>query len=491
MIKKITTLTLFIWVFFIPSCFWYTEISNCYNLYNNCSAPSSSNSVWMFCRELENWEEFTYNWNTYKIDNNLNFLTYTWWEYNKLLRTWNKKTWLYDKVQNYLYRWNDQKLHIVETQYNYWSSLTFDSGWVCILETNNINELAQKCGFSSATNSYERENCTTCNINYYWDINEFYNTNWWFDKIYFLPWISMSNSIYDYGGRFCFIKWNTWYCLLTDLNENAQFTCTNYWSIQYQNSIYSNANYKLSDNLNNYYETPFSWQSWWQWITIRTWKNYYCPTFWQLLEMQPSNYNTWLCYNGTLKYENWQITTVQKQDIQTIFTDYQEYQQYIYLYNNYCTWPATQTTCENAFNGEREKYSIIANAINNNVDDKELWNYCNIRLNYDLNTTTCVASQSWYIAEKPTQQELIDYIENIWNIGEIITPTSGNILNSLIGSWDTREEIATRDLFWQLNQIKEKVSTIFNERNGINGIIPDYILWLILTTLLLTVLFKK
>ena len=239
-------------------------------------------------------------------------------------------------------------------------------------------------------------------------------------------------------------------------------------------------------------DSSYMWNPPWQNTTQgnRNNNNYYCPTIWQLLNNYWDNYNTWLCYNSTLYYNNQtnQFETIEKKDIFTVFSWFDEFKNRVSIYNNNCKVPATQENCSNAFNGEFEKYSIIANTTDSNVNKRDLWNYCNMSLNYDPNWSTCVASG--YIVEQPTEEELINMVIN-GEITKISTPWTWNILNNLLGSWQSRDDIATRDILWQLDQLKEKLGSIFNERNGTNGIIPDYIMWLILTTLLLTVLFKK
>lgn len=396
-----------------------------------------------------------------------------------------------------VFYWNlDWTLSIwFDTWWNKW-----DIGYYFVCDYNSsFNWTFSNCNWYDYT-----ENIDIINNS----LNKIKNTDkfvYWWHEVWtnYLTYIWVISSVLN--KTIVFPYWICWANCYTPLNIDwINF----YWLDEFEvlwNPYYDNFYYIWLNNLSqgwyNFSTIPneIIWVSpafnnnnnWWNnnWSQIYTWKNYYCPTFEQILNNYWWNYNTWLCYNWTLRYNNGQIETVQKKDIFTVFTNYDNFTDRIGIYNNNCKTPATQQNCENAFSGEREKYNIIWNIINNNVDDKNIWNYCNIALNYDLNATTCVAS--WYNQAQPTPEELLNIITEIWNIWDIKTPTTWNILNNLIWTGETREDIATRDLFWQINQIQDKISSIFTNRSGKNGIIPDYILRLILTTLLLTVLLKK
>lgn len=219
--------------------------------------------------------------------------------------------------------------------------------------------------------------------------------------------------------------------------------------------------------------------------TPNTSKNIYCPRISELMKNAGEQYNTWLCYNDTL-YMNWtQFETIEKKDIFTVFNnDYQEYINRVWLYRNNCRAPATQESCGNAFSGEFEKFSIISKAIRNNAEEKTLRNYCNIWLNYDPNATTCVASG--YIKEEYTNEELIQAIVN--REYELITPNTWTVFDSLTEQWI---ENNARDIIWSLERIYTKITWLFKNRSGVNGIIPDYIMWFCFITILFTIIFKK
>lgn len=217
--------------------------------------------------------------------------------------------------------------------------------------------------------------------------------------------------------------------------------------------------------------------------------NIYCPTIWQLLKNYGENYNTWLCYNNTLYFNNetLQFETVEQEDIFTIFTDYTTFTNRQSIYNTNCWTPYTTNSCSNAFSGEYKKYSILSNMINAKVDEKKLWNYCNMALNYDLNATTCVASG--VIAEPPTRDEFLDSIIN-WDY-TVVTPNSWNIYDNLLTGDQTRETETQRDVFWAMDRIYTKITWLFRDRNGVQGIIPEYIMRICYISILFVVLFKK
>ena len=279
--------------------------------------------------------------------------------------------------------------------------------------------------------------------------------------------------------------------------SSASNTTDKWTLINSQNYNYTFANIPQSE----LWYAP--WQAWYDGnreTPIETWNtntninnNYICPTIWQLMKNYWPNYNTWLCYNNTSYFNGTSFETVEQQDIFTIFNnDYQNYVNRISIYFNSCNTPATATTCQNAFSGEYKKYSIIANATNSNVDQKYLWNYCNMWLNYDPNATTCTTN-TWYLDEPPTTEEILEDI--------IPTPSTttttwlrDNVFKSLCDGENDENCFWTwdiRNVFKSMDNIYQKITWLFKERKGVNGIIPDYILRITFITILFTVIFKK
>lgn len=312
----------------------------------------------------------------------------------------------------------------------------------------------------------------------------------WATRDYNNNWLDICRNSESIWKSVCF-RW--WYCY------------NNYSPCQW--NIINSKNYQ---NL-TFWWVPISeigyapWQNWYDGnyesdtstsITINT----QCPTIWQLMANMWSNYNTWLCYNNTT-YFNWTtFETIDKQDIFTIFNDnYENYTNRISIYRNNCNAPATATACQTAFSGEYKKYSIIANAINSKVDEKKLRNYCNMWLNYDINATNCTAGTG-IIKEDYTPEERLESI--IGTINTIPTPNinitvtwwNNNVFNSLCDP-NNQENCYTsdniRDIFWSLQNIYWKITWLFRERNGVEGIIPEYILRITFVTILFTIIFKK
>jgi len=361
-------------------------------------------------------------------------------------------------------------------------------------------------------NASQPQNCQSYSINwlsnflprYLWSLTN----NWYYYYDYYQNnvnprqaycWaltVCFSNS--SFSNSLCFY-WSNW---------GFKYPCDN-WSLGFPNWIYWNdTNLENSLWLSPYFDSVDNsvlWVSPWQsggWnntndnttnVTIQS-----CPTIAQILKNNyTSNYNSWLCYNNTTYFNGTNFETITKDNIFTIFNDnYENYTNRISIYRNNCTNANTTQACQNAFSWQYKKYSIIANAQQSNVDEKKLWNYCNLALNYDPNTTTCV--WSWLIKEQPTQEEILNDILNIntgvpipWNA---TTTQNNNVFNSLCDpnnpqncywSWNVR------DIFWSMQRIYGKITWLFIERSGVDGIIPDYILRITFLTILFTIIFKK
>lgn len=314
-----------------------------------------------------------------------------------------------------------------------------------------------------------------CNANTpsdYINISEFYDLqNPIFTKIYIVPtawynimWVYDSNSKYFYFFSQEYLDWSI------------------------------NLSYDIIDITNYTTNSPYWSWNYIPWNTSIT-NNTTCPTIKQLMQSMWKNYNTWLCYNNT-NYYNWTtFEQIEKEDIFTIFNDdYENYVNRISIYRNNCNAAATNQNCWNAFSGEFKKFSIISNAINSKVDEKNLRNYCNLGLNFDPNATTCTLNWSWIIKEEYTTEEEIQNIINNWTIPTPnINSWNDSVLNVLTNNWelDRHEFINNRNFIDSLSSIYWKITWLFKERNGVNGIIPEYILRIAFMMILFTVIFKK
>ncbi len=382
-----------------------------------------------------------YQWNTYNtIDTDLNF--------ESILTNDDTYKSLYfsfsDGTKKYIF-WNNWKIYF----YNWKTNVQWYYDKVCLIQSDDWTW-----------------NWNNCQNNDYQDISIFYNLqtpNFTNARVYPEWWI-WNLCFYDSNSKY-------YYCFNVELLT---------WSL----NIPSNTNI---DNVSQYFWNSFF--SNWTWnkpIQTGTNNNYICPTIWQLMRNMGEKYNTWLCYNNTM-YFNWtNFEQIEKEDIFTIYDDdYNNYINRISIYRNNCTNTNTTQACKNAFSGEYKKYSIISNAINSNVDEKKLRNYCNMWLNYDSNATTCVASW-WWIKENYTTEEMINDIIN--GDFKILRPWTWTVFDNLREYEENK--CNTRDARCNINQIYEKITWLFENRNGQNWIIPDIILWFWFIIILFTVIFK-
>lgn len=335
--------------------------------------------------------------------------------------------------------------------------------------------------------------CTSITIdlnNYEWTVEffeSFLSTLTTDDNVYYWNPANLSSS----SNAFCIWNSSLWKSLCFQINYNV---------IDWNRTTRVLENLEMPESFNAIDSTKlFDPPGVWNWAGEETpsWtssNNYFCPTVRQLMSNYWDNYNTWLCYNDTLYFDWTTMQTIERKSIFENFTDLQEYQNRVWIYNNNCRAPATIQTCQNAFNGEVEKYKIISNAVNNNATSTKLRQYCNLWLNYSPNTTTCV--WSWIINvpdTPPTADEIANEIIN-WDY-TILTPWTGTIFDNMNDweewTWVNYENIATRDVFGNITQIYDKITRIFEGRSWVNGILPDYILWLIFVILFFTVLMKK
>ena len=324
--------------------------------------------------------------------------------------------------------------------------------------------------------------------------NSFEDRYGWATLTYSINWLDICWSSSEIWKSLCF-RWV--YC---NSSSNSYCNSYNYGSLINSQNL-SDLTFWNVANSRIWYAPGQAWYDWSRDNTNESTSNVVigsCPTIAQILQNNYwSSYNTWLCYNNTT-YFNWtNFETIEKDEIFTIFDDnYENYTNRISIYWNNCSSANTNQACANAFSGEYKKYSIIANAMNSNVEVKKLWNYCNLALNYDPNATTCVASG--VVKEQPTQEEMLNDILNIntwiptpWNA----TGTQvNNVFNSLCDpnnpdtcywTWNIR------DIFWSMQRIYWKITWLFAQRQWVKGIIPDYILRITFLIILFTIIFKK
>ena len=230
-----------------------------------------------------------------------------------------------------------------------------------------------------------------------------------------------------------------------------------------------------------------------------------CPTVWELLRKYDNSvYNTWLCYSPTVIYSWWAFQQVIPSSIFDLFTDFNEYKTYLSLYANYCNTNvyADNTLCTEAFTWKYLQYVYIANLKNWNFFDRysdfDLYQYCNLALNHDPNTTTCVWSGVYQWNDQITNEDVINSIANstynpvlpsTWYVNGGNT-VYNNFLNNYI-AWENNNSTYTWDAIIQINKIFKVFTSLFQEQTWYyNPILPEYIIIFLLLIILFRI-FKK
>lgn len=318
-----------------------------------------------------------------------------------------------------------------------------------------------------------------------------------------LAWYYTNDELDGKMTRFAILKISNWYsangafCMIYDtLNTaiceawlNANPRILNNWTPNTQEWL---TNDPLNFDIDFIWKSPRTTVSASNPSSVSTTLNNgnYCPSVAQLMAQYSINYNTWLCYATEYEMSWYQIIWRTTKTIFETFTDLNEFNQWNDIYAMYCKAPNTQETCMNAFTWNLDKYQIVASARDNWAYPKMLWNYCNMWLNYDPNTTTCV--WSWILQrEAPTREEIIESMLNWDYILQI--PNENSVINQVCPEDDPNcmKNNWTRDVFGSLENIYNKITTLFKTRSWVNGILPNYIMWLWFVIILFTVLFKK
>lgn len=422
----------------------------------------------------------------YNTNYNLTFLKW-WWVLTNFL--WQGKSITAFSGDCFFRRTNNWEPYFYCNNWSYNKQWFFGEYRSCD-EITWYNSTPTNCTSQQITGDYKNlfkwffKNVVNWDLMYYDLLYPYYNSrNWWHDEWYRIQMCWSSNNIWK---SICF-------------RANYTYTSQWWWTTRYWTLINSQnlswLTYWLINNSRIWYAP---WQNWYDESRENeennTIINTTCPTIRQLMNNMWNQYNTGLCYNNTTYFNGESFETVTKDDIFTIFNnDYENYTNRISIYRNNCNSTATQQNCQKAFSGEYKKYSIISNAINWGADEKKLWNYCNMWLNYDPNATNCVAS--WYIKEEPTTEELLNEVTNTfeWIITPNTNSTGNTVFNSLCNENDPECYVKgnVRDVFWSLGNIYNKIVWLFEERKNVQGIIPDYILRITFITILFTIIFKK
>jgi len=461
---------------------------------------------WYWLQVLYNWIEWeirnlplaTY-WNTFKLQNWANFLLN--WQY-KLFQTINEETawWnniTYRRLRNIF--WTENWLYVIVS-----TSPKNTTSWI---QTNNIKQwyIHQFC-----KTTYWTEEVNICSD--YWTNITVYSINDFIEnEQYKNPDIILYKDSWQYY-QFCF-----WY---ENLNENICFDLDSSDCNDYCNTNCSNSSIKpwmtKECNTINITRNPLMWELWTAsdqitpiatysvfWKTNEWWweqeitkpiTTHPCMTLNELFALRPQ-YNTWLCYSSD-KIRNWtSFETTTQYSIYELYHTYNDFRNDLNLYQNYCwNYVATQTACQNAFNWKQAEYSLISK-LPNNINDKDLYNYCDLALNYDRNTSTCVIN-SWATTPKPwTEPTYEDIIKAITNQNiKNQAPNTWTVFDELCEEWDEnclQNMAVNRNILESLQNIYNKITSLFEKRTGVEWLIPSYIMRLIFLTLFFTILLKK
>lgn len=343
------------------------------------------------------------------------------------------------------------------------------------------------------------------NTLYTHDISELYTNNWNVTELSF--WVNSDRDEYLFISsreyRYMCITFDNkdTYCVSCAFEQNN--TNCYWWQTEYlpSNTIYS---YTYTDYEQYIGTSPFNSSWWWNWWWNSTdITQYSCPTIQQLINTYGDQYNTWLCYSSTLIYTGGTIQTIEPKTIFELYPTYTWFTQAINLYYNYCTAPATQETCNNAFEWN-ELWRTIINKLPNDAKNSSVYQYCNLQLNYeDKNATTCTLWQTWILAPWIT---INDIVNEIWNQDiTVVTPWtppeweewngSWSVFDNLI--WENTEDTERRNIIENAKNIVQtmkelyaKFTAIFRWRSWTEWFIPEYITWMLLLIILYK-LFKK
>lgn len=430
------------------------------------------------------WYVFKFN-NTYSWPFDVNYDINVFWKWIPLTNSlWYSKKMLYITNWRYMF-WNENQLPYIYSNGIYWQINFYkvcpnlwwewNPFWTtaCNSYPCNVNYWQNNCSQTNITNAEETKNI----------IWNFFNTLNQSTDYYYIHYVNNLTMFCFYSSNL-----NKILCFFQPSSSNW----TNYWaSFEWINS-------NLLYNPPSYSPTWWWENEWWNntWWNATTNNNtYLCPTIQQLIDTYPSQYNTGLCYSSNLIYSWWSIQQVEPKTTMELWSTYKEYTDDINLYYNYCTPPATNETCLNAFQWKTEQRSLISK-LPSNVDKMNTYEYCHLQLDYpDKNASTCVASGivAPWIKDTMTTEDFINAIVN-GNYNMIIAGTgsqtgSWNIYNEIYGTGDR----SIFDIDWNIlnnfDDLYTKITGIFNNREWNDGIIPEYITRIFLIIILFS-LFK-
>lgn len=382
--------------------------------------------------------------------------------------------------------------------FSFWVSLSW-SLWDGTIDKNlnfNPNPLVIPSGWTNCTRYYwwvdwEMYLWQYCgpspspyNHYVYWKVLFSFNwsvSTWFYDLVKNWSFVPVSYSI-DWEGiassssTLTFYD-NSWRSFSSSCgfsyDSNRQLFLVCYWNNLNVVEVWSDLEFPINNS-------PFWWWGWW---SVNN--NYLCPTVWQLLNTYWSEYNTWLCYSSSLIMSWWSVVSVSPQSIFDLFPTQSDFVNYRQLYSNYCSQSPVawvSSSCSSAFQWKDIEYTLIAK-IPWSINSLSLYSYCNLALNQDPNTSTCVASGVYNTGV--SRQDVINSIVN-WDY-QVVIPSSWSITSDVIWSWNYFDW----DIFWSIQSIYTKFTSFFTTQTwNIVWILPWYIIAMLLVIILFR-LFKK
>lgn len=409
-------------------------------------------------QEFDLWyaEEITANsdlWYTLELENNANFILND--EYRIIKFAW---AWQYASTWTFFWNWNWTTWSMYVTVSCVW---WYECNWTILKQWYfkyvNILDLSY---FDWVINTIPM--WYTPVEEYFW--NQIYNNP---DKL----------MIWWYGVMqrwwVCFIysELQKAVCFSFDRSEDASYLRDNAW-VTSQELDYLKEYWTMSPFTQN---TP-SWKPDTEWV---------CMTIQDMLDRQNGTYNTWMCYSNTRYLTNtWRVTNTPK-FITELYPTYTELRQDMNLYTNYCTPPADMNYCQQAFSWKEDSYTLIQK-IPTTTDLTVLYDFCTTyqTRSWDLQKNVCDMTEEERKNLRPSQMTQEWYAERIAkHPTTTTTPTTWTVYDDLTDEQD-------RDLLEAIPRVYTKITWIFKARSWVNGIIPDYITWILLLIVLFK-LFKK
>lgn len=221
-----------------------------------------------------------------------------------------------------------------------------------------------------------------------------------------------------------------------------------------------------------------------------------CYTIQQKIDTFPSNYNTGMCYSTNKIWSGNQFITVTPKSMLELRPTYQEYENDVNLYQNYCwNYVANNTACTEAFSWNEDKRSIINKLYNQGTQTiLRSYDYCYLQLSFteeQKNTRTNCTMWTWLQhGSWITTDEIIEDMEN--HRITIITPDWTTVYSWFRNNDDVEEEanLSYDGIIETMQSIRWKLTNIFYYRSWVTGIIPDYITRILLLIVLFAI-FKK